>query len=179
MRSISVVGAALTPEPAVSKGFTIERSDFTLDGKPVELESATGGTSEVAQNERLVIVVKVTTQNEGGRVLVVDRLPAGLEIENPRLVDGGDIKALDWLKTTSGRSTPSSAMTASSPRSTSPAATARRMKPRRHDDDNRLHGARGDARLVSSIRRPRSRTCIVPSAMRGPLRAGLSSRPAE
>ena len=33
-------------------------------------------------------------------MLLVDRLPAGLEIENPRLVDSGDIKALDWLKTT-------------------------------------------------------------------------------
>ena len=31
-------------------------------------------------------------------MLLVDRLPAGLEIENPRLVEGGDIKALDWLK---------------------------------------------------------------------------------
>lgn len=96
---ISVVGAALTPEPAVSKGFAITRNAFTLDGKAVALDSATGGTSEIAQNQRLVMVVNVTTQNEGGRVLVVDRLPAGLEIENPRLVDGGDIKALDWLKT--------------------------------------------------------------------------------
>jgi alpha-2-macroglobulin len=31
-------------------------------------------------------------------VLLVDRLPAGLEVENPRLVDGGDVKTLDWLK---------------------------------------------------------------------------------
>ena len=30
---VSVIGAALTPEPAVSKGFTIERSYYTLDGK--------------------------------------------------------------------------------------------------------------------------------------------------
>src|SRR6185295_4043225 len=27
-------------------------------------------------------------------------LPAGLEIENPRLVDSGDVKSLSWLKTT-------------------------------------------------------------------------------
>ena len=33
-------------------------------------------------------------------MLLVDHLPAGLEIENPRLVDSGDIKSLDWLKTT-------------------------------------------------------------------------------
>ena len=30
---------------------------------------------------------------------VVARLPAGLEIENPRLVDSGDAKGLAWLKT--------------------------------------------------------------------------------
>ena len=27
-------------------------------------------------------------------------MPAGLEIENPRLVDSGEVKTLDWLKTT-------------------------------------------------------------------------------
>jgi uncharacterized protein YfaS (alpha-2-macroglobulin family) len=27
-------------------------------------------------------------------------LPAGLEIENPRLIDSGDVKSLSWLKTT-------------------------------------------------------------------------------
>ena len=42
---VSVVGAALTPEPAVSKGFTIERTYYTLDGKKVDLKSATGGTT--------------------------------------------------------------------------------------------------------------------------------------
>ena len=97
---ISVVGAALTPEPAVSKGFTIERTYYTLDGKKVDLASATGGEATLRQNERLVTVLKVASADTGGRILVVDRLPAGLEIENPRLIDSGDIKTLDWLKTT-------------------------------------------------------------------------------
>jgi alpha-2-macroglobulin len=96
----SVVGAAMTPEPAVSKGFTIERTYYTLDGKKVDLASATGGQATLQQNERLVTVLKVASADTGGRILVVDRLPAGLEIENPRLVDAGDIKTLDWLKTT-------------------------------------------------------------------------------
>ena len=52
------------------------------------------------QNERFVAVVKIEAKEPGGRVLLVDRLPAGFEIENPRLVDSGDVKALDWLKTT-------------------------------------------------------------------------------
>jgi len=97
---VTVLGSALTPEPAVSKGFAIERQYFKLDGTPVDLKSASGGASAIAQNERLVAVLKVTGQEAGGRVLLVDHLPAGFEIDNPRLVDSGDVKALDWLKTT-------------------------------------------------------------------------------
>jgi alpha-2-macroglobulin len=97
---VSVIGAALTPEPAVSKGFTVQRTYYTLDGKQVDLASATGGTGTLAQNDRLVVVLKVESPETGGRILLVDRLPAGLEIENPRLVDSGDVKTLDWLKTT-------------------------------------------------------------------------------
>jgi uncharacterized protein YfaS (alpha-2-macroglobulin family) len=66
----------------------------------VDLKSASGGTAEVKQNERLVAVVKIEAKDPGGRVLLVDRLPAGFEIDNPHLVDSGDVKALDWLKTT-------------------------------------------------------------------------------
>lgn len=95
---ITVHGAALTPEPPAARGFKIERSYFTLDGKPVDLKSLAGGTASINQNDRFVAVVKIEAKDAGGRVLVVDRLPAGLEIENPRLVEGGDIKALEWLK---------------------------------------------------------------------------------
>jgi uncharacterized protein YfaS (alpha-2-macroglobulin family) len=97
---VSVIGASLTPEPEVSKGFTIERTYYTLEGEEIDLASATGGRSEIEQNERLVAVVRIESDEAAGRVLLVDRLPAGLEIENPRLVDSGDIKTLDWLKTT-------------------------------------------------------------------------------
>jgi uncharacterized protein YfaS (alpha-2-macroglobulin family) len=96
---VTVIGAALTPEPPVSKGFTIERSFYTLDGKPVDLKSATGGSATVKQNDRFIAVVKIEATEPGGRVLLVDRLPAGFEIENPRLVEGGDVKSLEWLKT--------------------------------------------------------------------------------
>lgn len=94
---VSVVGSSLTPEPPVSKGFTIERSYYTLDGTKVDLASATGGNGKLAQNDRLVAVLKIVGAEAGGRVMLVDRLPAGLEIENPRLVDGGDLKGLDWI----------------------------------------------------------------------------------
>ncbi|MCV0368237.1 alpha-2-macroglobulin [Filomicrobium sp.] len=95
---ISVVGASLNAEPAVSNGFSIERSYFKLDGTAVDLASANGGKASIAQNERLVTVVKMTADNAGGRVLVVDRLPAGFEVENPRLVASGDLSSLSWLK---------------------------------------------------------------------------------
>jgi alpha-2-macroglobulin len=97
---VSVIGTAMTAEPPISRGFTIERTYYTLDGKKVDLESATGGLGKLKQNDRLVVVLKVDATDAGGRVLLVDRLPAGLEIENPRLVDSGDIKGLSWLKTT-------------------------------------------------------------------------------
>jgi uncharacterized protein YfaS (alpha-2-macroglobulin family) len=96
---VSVIGASLTPEPAVAKGFKITRSYYTLEGEEIDLASATGGKSELAQNDRMVTVLKIESDEAAGRVLLVDRLPAGLEIENPRLVDSGDIKTLDWLKT--------------------------------------------------------------------------------
>jgi uncharacterized protein YfaS (alpha-2-macroglobulin family) len=96
---VSVIGAALTPEPATEKGFSIERSYYTLDGRKVDVASATGGNSSLRQNDRLVVVVKVTAKEKGGRILLVDRLPAGLEIENPRLIDSADLKSLAWLKT--------------------------------------------------------------------------------
>ncbi len=95
---ISVIGAATTPEPATEKGFKIERSFYRLDGSAVDLASANGGEATIKQNERFIAVVKVTNENRGGRVMVVDRLPAGLEVENPRLVSSGDISSLSWLK---------------------------------------------------------------------------------
>ena len=95
---VSVLGASLTPEPAIAKGLGVTRSYYTLDGKPVDLKSATGGEGRLVQSDRLVVVLKIDPPADGGRLLLVDRLPAGLEIENPKLVDSGDIKSLAWLK---------------------------------------------------------------------------------
>lgn len=97
---VSVIGAALKPEPAVSKGFDISRQAYTLDGNPVDMKSLSGGTANVKQNDRFVMVVKVSSYEAGGRVMVVDRLPAGFEIENPRLVESGSVKGLEFVKPT-------------------------------------------------------------------------------
>ncbi len=93
---VSVTGSALTAEPAASKGFTISRSYHTIDGTPITAENA---KMSIKQNDRVVVVLKIEGQHTGGRVLLVDRLPAGFEIENPRLVDSGETKSLAWAQT--------------------------------------------------------------------------------
>ena len=88
---VSVSGAPVEPDPAVANGYAIERTFYRLDGTRIDLNS-------IAQNERVVVSLKVTeAQARYARLLVVDRLPAGLEIDNPALVDGGSVEAFAWL----------------------------------------------------------------------------------
>lgn len=88
---VTVSGAPLTPEPAIAKGFKIERLTYTLDGQPTD-------PKQVKQNTRLAVVLKVTeSQPQFGRVIVVDYLPAGFEIDNPHLVSSGDTGTLSWI----------------------------------------------------------------------------------
>jgi uncharacterized protein YfaS (alpha-2-macroglobulin family) len=88
---VSVSGAPLTPEPAAESGFKIERSYHTLAGEPAD-------PSQARQNQRFVVVLKMTEpQPQFGRVVVADYLPAGFEIDNPRLVSSGDTGALGWI----------------------------------------------------------------------------------
>jgi uncharacterized protein YfaS (alpha-2-macroglobulin family) len=52
----------------------------------------------VAQNDRYVVAITVTaTDGRNGRLLVVDPLPAGFEIENPNLSLSGDVSRYPWL----------------------------------------------------------------------------------
>jgi uncharacterized protein YfaS (alpha-2-macroglobulin family) len=89
---VTVSGAPLVPEPAAEKGFKIERSYYTLDGKPVD-------PSQAKQNDRYAVVLKITEgQPTFGRIIVADYLPAGFEIDNPRLVSSGDTGTLSWIE---------------------------------------------------------------------------------
>ena len=91
---VSVSGSPTTPEPALDHGFAIERGYYTLDGTPVD-------PGRLTQNERVVVRLKITEPAPHfGRVIVVDALPAGLEIDNPRLVSSGDTRALPWISGT-------------------------------------------------------------------------------
>jgi alpha-2-macroglobulin len=89
---VSVSGSPVTPEPAAENGFKIERNYFALDGKPADITKA-------KQNDRFAVVLKITeAKPEYGRILVVDYLPAGFEIDNPKLVSSGDTGTLDWIE---------------------------------------------------------------------------------
>lgn len=89
---LSVTGAPRTPEPAAERGFKIERLYYTLDGDPAD-------PSKAKQNQRFVVVLKVTEpQPQFGRLILADFLPAGFEIDNPRLVSTGDTGTLPWIQ---------------------------------------------------------------------------------
>ena len=89
---VTVSGAPLVPEPAAERGFKIERLYYTLDGKPAD-------PAKAKQNQRFVVVLKITEPRPVfARVMVADYLPAGFEIDNPRLVSSGDTGTLSWIE---------------------------------------------------------------------------------
>ena len=67
----NVSGAPIAPEPAASNGYAVERTFYKLNGTKIDLQS-------IAQNERIVVALKVTeSEARYARLLIVDRLPAG------------------------------------------------------------------------------------------------------
>lgn len=89
---LTLSGVPTTPEPAASQGYAVERSYYKLDGAKVE-------PNTIRQNDRLVVVLKVTEpEAKYARLLLVDMLPAGLEIDNPKLMDADALQGLPWLK---------------------------------------------------------------------------------
>ena len=66
---VTVSGAPLVPEPAAERGFKIERTYYTLDGKPAD-------PTKAKQNDRFAVVLKITEpQPQFGRIIVADYLP--------------------------------------------------------------------------------------------------------
>jgi uncharacterized protein YfaS (alpha-2-macroglobulin family) len=93
LAAITTEGLPLSPLPEGSNGLTLERQYFSLDGEEVDVAT-------VAQNDRFVVVLTLTAlEPSQARLLVVDMLPAGFEIENPALMTSGDLVAFPWLTT--------------------------------------------------------------------------------
>jgi alpha-2-macroglobulin len=89
---ISVSGAPIDPLPALDQGFRIERAIYTMKGQAISFNA-------LKQNERYVVHLRMSEPKAAyGRLLVVDPLPAGLEIENPNLTDGVSTEGLAFTK---------------------------------------------------------------------------------
>lgn len=81
-------GVSLTPVPHVDNGIVVRREFFDRRGHRVDL-------NRVKQGDLLVARVMVKTAEDNvENVAIVDLLPTGLEIENPRLATSARV---DWL----------------------------------------------------------------------------------
>ncbi len=88
---VATTGVPMTPDPAGGNGYTIERTVYTPEGDEADIAT-------VGQNDRFVVALTVTAEHDaGGRLLVVDPIPAGFEIENPDISNSGNTDSLDWL----------------------------------------------------------------------------------
>lgn len=90
--TLTTFGVPDVPEPAGGNGYAIERRYFSMEGDPVSPENVVQGTRMVT-----VLTIKPFGKAEA-RLMINDPLPAGFEIDNPNLMRGGDIRALDWLR---------------------------------------------------------------------------------
>jgi len=91
---VTTVAAPADPLPAGGDGYEIVRNYYHLDGSDANIQ-------EAQQNERFVVVITVTEQNDWpARMLITDLLPAGLEIDNPGIVSSAELKNFDWLPKT-------------------------------------------------------------------------------
>ena len=90
---VAATGVPTTKEPAGGNGYKIERTVYTPDGELADVAT-------VGQNDRFVVELTVTAERDlGGRLLIVDPIPAGFEIENPNISASGNTNNLDWLET--------------------------------------------------------------------------------
>ena len=78
--TLNVVGYPRTAPSPMSNVLSITREYFTLEGKPADLSNLKSG-------ELLVVRLKVVASERVSDALVVDLLPAGLELENQNLSD--------------------------------------------------------------------------------------------
>lgn len=89
---LTTIATPERPLPAGGNGLVLSRSYHRLDGSPTSI-------SEVAQNERFVVVLTGRMEQDlSSRLILSDLLPAGLEIENPRLLTSADNQNFNWIK---------------------------------------------------------------------------------
>jgi uncharacterized protein YfaS (alpha-2-macroglobulin family) len=88
--AMTVTGVPAAARPAAKEGLAIRRRFLARDGQPLDLE-------QIRRNDVFVMLLEgEATTGVDHAVLVTHGLPAGWEIENPKL-GGGDVVGLDWL----------------------------------------------------------------------------------
>jgi uncharacterized protein YfaS (alpha-2-macroglobulin family) len=96
--SLEIVGNHAVVPAAYSDGFTIKRDYFDIDGQNID-------SNTLKRGDLVVVRISVTAEHNTPDALVVDLLPAGLELENQNLanasvdlskvaIDG--VKLKDW-----------------------------------------------------------------------------------
>ncbi|MDF3606808.1 alpha-2-macroglobulin family protein [Paracoccus sp. DMF-8] len=94
--TLTATGQPLAAPAAGGKGYAITRDYYSMEGAALD-------PAEVGLGTRMVTVVTVRPDSsDGGRLMVTDPLPAGFEIDNPNLLQAGDISALSWLEAMNG-----------------------------------------------------------------------------
>jgi len=89
--TVTTLGVPDVPDPASGNGYAITRSYLTLEGQPMDPGTVAVGT-------RMIALIEVTPFGTGeARLMVNDPLPAGFEIDNPNLITGGSVPALQDL----------------------------------------------------------------------------------
>lgn len=79
-------------------GYALSRRLFTMEGVEV--------LGELRSGTRFVMVLEVQPfESIGARLMIDDPLPGGLEIDNPNLLQSGDVAGLDWLESAETRNT--------------------------------------------------------------------------
>ncbi|TWI33836.1 alpha-2-macroglobulin family protein [Paracoccus sulfuroxidans] len=91
--TLTATGKSIGPRAEGGKGYNITTRAYDMEGQAIDPKQLSLGT-------RFVVEVRVEPWKEssGGRLLVAVPLAAGWEIDNPNLLQGGDVAALDWLK---------------------------------------------------------------------------------
>jgi hypothetical protein len=79
--SLEVAGVPRTAPPEDKSSIGIERKWYTTDGKPWK-------PGPIAEGEALIVALSITADRDMPDAMLVDLLPAGLEIENFNLGDG-------------------------------------------------------------------------------------------
>lgn len=88
---VTASGVPRDPQPAEEKGLEVKRTVYSLDGKVAD-------PMAMRQGDLYVVVVSGGAKTRlNHQSLVVDLLPAGLEIENTRLKHGSKMDNYAWL----------------------------------------------------------------------------------